>query len=409
LGLGIVAILLHSLSDFGQHLPANAMLTAIFCALLMRLSRMTDAAGDETETRPALSGVRWYGCVAAAVVVGLVGLWSVLAANGARAAEAHWRRVLSAEERLIGQDWQGSHEDYIHLLDHAEQAVHCQPGNVKYAHWLNVYRWQTICRTVDPNTKEVLLSEEALAFAGRIGDEFNRARTLCPTFGANWCVLGQLERAVLGRQEDGARHIQRGVELAPCDATARLVAGMLALEEGDTQVAAAHLARAVELDRRLFHEVALRLIDTHDLPEIALEIAGDHAHRLRVIAGMLEEREESSEAVKAVRAEMVAQLEEQSLDPDAPAWVFASLAGVYRQENRLEDAIVYYRRALTKDYGQVDWRYRLAWLLAETGSAEQAIEEAETCLRLRPSHGGARRLIDRLSSQVVRREANAGR
>ena len=34
LGFGLIAILIHSLSDYGQHIPANSFLTAVFCALL---------------------------------------------------------------------------------------------------------------------------------------------------------------------------------------------------------------------------------------------------------------------------------------------------------------------------------------------------------------------------------------
>jgi len=40
LGFGLLAILLHSLSDFGQHLPAIHGLTAVSCALLIGLARM---------------------------------------------------------------------------------------------------------------------------------------------------------------------------------------------------------------------------------------------------------------------------------------------------------------------------------------------------------------------------------
>ncbi len=409
LGFGLVAILVHSLSDFGQHLPANAMLTAIFCALLIRLSRTVDDRDDETEGRRFVDGPHWYGWIAGLIVVGLLWAWGAMAANDARVAESCWRNVLVAERNLVETEWQGSNEDYIHLLDYAEKAADRQPGNVKYAHWLSVYRWQTISRTTDPNTGQIILSEKGMEFARQIGDDLSSARALCPTFGATWCVLGQLERSVLGREQEGTRHIQKGVELAPCDATARFVAGILALQKGDTEVAGDHLARAVDLDRQLFREVTLRLIDAYDLPDIALHIAGDDISHLRVMAGILEDRGESTEAVKAVREKMLMQLEEESLEPTVPAWVFASLADAHRLDGRLDDAIAHYRLALAKDYGQVDWRYRLAQLLGETGKVRQAVEEAETCLRLRPGHAGAQWLIEKFSSQAVRLEANVGR
>src|SRR5207302_6195789 len=39
LGYGFAAILVHSASDFGQHIPADAALTAVTCALLVSLAR----------------------------------------------------------------------------------------------------------------------------------------------------------------------------------------------------------------------------------------------------------------------------------------------------------------------------------------------------------------------------------
>ncbi len=38
LGFGIIAILVHSMTDFGQHIPANSVLTATFCAILLTLA-----------------------------------------------------------------------------------------------------------------------------------------------------------------------------------------------------------------------------------------------------------------------------------------------------------------------------------------------------------------------------------
>ena len=39
MGYGLVAILVHSLTDFGQHIPANACLTALYGALLLNLAQ----------------------------------------------------------------------------------------------------------------------------------------------------------------------------------------------------------------------------------------------------------------------------------------------------------------------------------------------------------------------------------
>ena len=63
----------------------------------------------------------------------------------------------------------------------------------------------------------------------------------------------------------------------------------------------------------------------------------------------------------------------------------------------MEAAIEHYRLALALDYGQVNWRFSLARLLADSGSITEAIHQARICLRLRPGFRAAERLIEDLS------------
>ena len=322
----------------------------------------------------------------------------MVGANDARAAEAHRRKALAAERGLMDRGWQGADEEYAYLLVQASKAADRQPDNVAYRHWLNVYRWHSLSRTTDPNTGEFVLPMEAVEFAERIVDELNRARESCPTFGATWCVLGQLERSVLGGVEEGARHIKEGVKLAPCDATSRFVAGVLALEEDDTEVAVAHLERAVALDRRLFREVAMVLTDQFDRPDLALQIAGDDFGRLNVIVEILEALGENTESVEDVRRKVTSLLEQKCRESVPPAWALGGLAGIYARDGRVREAIDCYEQALALDYDRVEWRVNRARLLADVGDVAEAIREAKTCLHLRPEHAGAGRLIDRLLS-----------
>jgi tetratricopeptide (TPR) repeat protein len=324
--------------------------------------------------------------------------WTLWNADRVRAGEAHWRQAVAAERSLTERQWQGSDEEYQYLLGHCQKAAALQPGNVLYRHWLNVHRWHAITRTADPNTGEIVLSAEAMEFAGRIGEDLSCTRMLCPTFGATWCVLGQLERLVLDQAEQGARHIRRGVQLAPCDTTAQLVAGALEAEEGRTDAALGHLLRAVQLDDRFFREVALQLVGPFQRPDLALEAAGDDIGRLSVLADVLEEPGVRAGAMDQVRRQVTELLEQKCREPGAPAWALAWLAGMSRREGRTAEAIEYYREALAADYGKFNWHFELAGLLAEAGAAQEAVQEARVCLRLRPEHAGSRQLLDRLSA-----------
>jgi len=396
LGFGLMAILVHSLSDFGQHVPANAFLSVIFCALLIRLPRL--GAGDgigHRERRFAFRQANWYAKGGLAVVCIVFG-WVLLEANAARCGEAHWKNVLRVERDLMQRDWQGSDDEYVSILAEAAKAQDRQPGNIKYRHWLNVYRWYSISRATDPNTGELMLTPEIVAFVERMAEELNQARLLCPTFGATLCVLGQLEQSVLGRREEGARHIRKGVTLAPCDATARFVAGTLEAQEGHVETAFVHFQKATELDKRLFEEVASMLITELNCPDLALRLSQDDARRLAYIATVLESTEGGAVAAGEVQEQVMQHLEEMCRQPDAPADALGRLARIYRTRYRCEEAIECYRRALASNHGQVRWRLDLAHLLAEAGELEEAIRHANICLRLRPEFLEARQFLDSL-------------
>jgi tetratricopeptide (TPR) repeat protein len=104
--------------------------------------------------------------------------------------------------------------------------------------------------------------------------------------------------------------------------------------------------------------------------------------------------------VDEVHKKIVTLLEQKSREPSAPAWVFAWLAGTCKREGRVTEAIAYYREALASDYSQSGWHFDLARLLAEAGSAQEAIQEAKVCLRLHPQHAGSTQLIERLSDEL---------
>ncbi len=390
LGFGLLAIMLHSLSDFGQHLPANALLSGVSCALLLALvgiGQRNKPTAKVIETSQRFRGIR----VAALVCVSGVWVWALLGANSARLAEAHWKKALLSE-----QTGAGTNEEYTLLISSALKASNYQPGNIKYRHWLNVYRWQSISRITDRKTGEVIITPQTLAFAQQIVDELHRARTLCPTFGATYCVLGQLEKFVLD-DPNGAEHIRKGFQLAPCDPTTCFVAGLLDVEEQQIDASFEKFSRSIKLDDRFFRGVADVYINQVSRPDMALAIAGDNVGRLRYVANIFAKTKENNDIAKKAQAKIIEFLKAKCQKARAPAWAFASLANICRKENDNEAAIEYYRRALALNYGQVQWRLALARLLAETNRIPEAIHEARICLRLRPEFKAAKKLIEKLS------------
>lgn len=396
LGFGLSAVLIHSLSDFGQHVPANAFLSAIMCALLIRLSRVgpDDEPAEEPIDQADVRTVR-HGWVLVGVVCVVSG-WSVVLADQTRRGEGAWAKAFEIEQALAERGWQGSDEEYTDLITNAIDAQQHDPDNVKYGYWLSVYRWRAMSRTSDPNTSQILLTSQEREFVQRIVGELKETIPLCLVYGPPWSVMGQLERFICGQPEEGARHIWRGRQLAPCDSTTCYVAGMLLMERGDVDAACEQWRRVVELDGQAFGEIALRLVKEYDRPDVAMDMAGDNVHRLSAIAGILEGAAEDTELAKDARSRLMTLLEQKYANSNAPAWVLAWLAKVYSAQGRVPDAITYYRRALSQDYAQVEWRYNLARLLSETGAIKDALQEARTCLDFKPADPAINRLINRL-------------
>lgn len=395
LGFGLLAIMIHSLSDFGQHLPTNAVLSIVSCALLVGIAHIKQKNNPTIKIlKPAgkFRGLR----VGLLLFVSGIWIWAILGANNARLAEASWKKTLAIEEHLSAKDVNPNDEEYIDLISNAAAAVKYKPDNIKYQHGLNVYRWWSISRITDPNTGEIIIPEQALEFVQRIVDELQNARLLCPTYGATCCVAGQLERFVLN-DPNGSERIRKGYQLAPCDPTACFVAGLLDVEEEQIDESFDKLSRAIELDSRFFHGSANIYMNHAGRPDLAVILAGDNIGWLSYVANALSNMTEHKDIVEKAQIQVVELLKQKCSGSDAPASSLASLANIYRKEGENEAAIEHYRRALALEYGQVRWRFALAKLLAEESKIPEAIHEARVCLRIRPQFRAAKILIEELS------------
>jgi O-antigen ligase/tetratricopeptide (TPR) repeat protein len=392
LGFGLLAIMIHSLSDFGQHLPANALLTATLCGLLIALAG-SHSRNQYLHTPKALALVGSARCLTLFILVGALWLWALTGANAARVAADHRDRALTAERYLEADDWRGGDDAYTYLLAQAAQATTAEPGNIEHHYWLNVYRWRALQRYTDPNTGA--LSAEVFPFVQRIAQELHQTRPLCPTFGPVWVVAGGLETFVLG-DPNGADHIRTGFELAPCDPAACFAMARIDGQGGQAEVAFEQLKRAVALDGQYFQRAASLCTVDWCRPDLALKLAGENPGRLSHVANLLDGLEIHSALAEQARAQAHELLEQQSMDPDAPAYTHVAMARRDAHNGNLQAAIERYREALRKDYNQYLWHYQLARLLAQAGQKDEAIHEAQICLRLQPDYEPARRLIEQM-------------
>ena len=416
LGYGLLAVIIGSFSDFGQHMPAVAGMTAVTCGLIVCMGRKakaeavqsrrdvprppsdSDLAAAEGVTaeplsRPArLLGVlgRLAMPVALAAAVG----WALVNVEAARAAEANSVPAANIAADLAARGWDGSDDEYTDLLRHMSAAAEAQPANVEHLYWLNTYRWRAISRDVDPETGEVLLTSDAIEFTERIVDQLHRGRSLCPTFGPVYSFAGQLEAEVLGRIEEGARHVRVGYALAPNHPDVCFAAGTMDLVEGKWEASLDKYRRCIQLNPSMLMDVYASYVSS-GRPDLALEIAGDDVSRLQRLAAMLRGKQHPDVLAKADEA-FLRLLESEKERAAAPAGILVVAANLHRDRGERAKAITLYRLALDKEYTQTDWRLELARCLAAEGRVDEALREARRCLQLRPNLAGAVELTNEL-------------
>jgi tetratricopeptide (TPR) repeat protein len=404
LGFGLIAVAIHSATDFGQRLPANFVLSATFCGLVVAISRIEArdrlVRHGKTEASPP-DNPKLYraAAIASLAAVLLIAGWAMKDAYAAFLGERWWAGALAMDDYIQKTPAQADDQDYVDLLASAQGAYESDPTNAIYGYWLNAYRWQAMSRPADPNTRQVSLPPDAVPFVARIADDLMHVRQLCPTYGPPYALEGQLRLFVLGEQA-GAELIRKGLRLAPYDAATCLVAGELAARNGDLPQAETLLARAVELRNIYFRDaVAIYLLNVKR-PDLARKLAGDEYWRLNELANVCAQNADYADLVEELRTQATVSLRRHAETAAARPYELATLAYLDKQQGELKSAIKLYRRALSQEYNQVDWRLNLAQTLAADGQIAEAEHEARICLRLRPQFAPAVALLEQLSVRL---------
>ena len=396
LGFGLLAILVHSVSDYGQHIPANAFLSAIFCALLVSLAHQN----REQTTHLVLSSHRlrsgraWVVCL---LLIGVCGIWAwaLIGADRARRIELCWAKIRDIEETVAKNHWRGSDTEFADLISGTKAALEHHQDNVRYRYWHITYRWRSISRNEDPEMSVAVFSEGAMPEVRDIVEQLHQICFMCPIYGPPYSLVGQIEQFILN-DPNGAEKIRKGFRLAPSDPVTCFVAARLDVWEGKTEDSIAKFEKAVRLDRSLFRKVADIFIYQLSKPHLAISIAGDDIGRLSHVAHVLDDML-YFDLAEQVRGKIKGLLEAKCSDPDTSASVLAHLGSIYDREGNNEAAAECYRQALAREYSQIQWRLELARLLVRADKIPEAMTEARICLQLRPQLKAAKTLVEELS------------
>jgi O-antigen ligase/cytochrome c-type biogenesis protein CcmH/NrfG len=410
LAFGLIAVAIHSASDFGQRVPANLCLTATICGLLVALS-LQERGGrrrsraESPRTGPIARRIGRGGALAGLVGAVAISAWAVYHAYWSYIGEQWWAAALELESRIRQSPENATDQDFANLIAAAAGAVEAQPKNVNYAYWLSAYRWESLSRATDPETGEIALHQDVLPFIARIADELTAIRRICPTYGPPYALEGQLLLFVLDDPQ-GARLIRTGARLAGFDPPTCLAAGELAAREGDIAEAERLLTRAVELQPGYFGDVIDIYLFELDQPDLARSLAGEDYGRLDLLAKTSAQSPKLTQFSQEVGAAAITSLRRHVSASDATPAELVALARIEMQHARPDDALELYRRAVNLEYGQAEWRLEFARALADAGKFPEALREVEICLRLRPEDPTAKQLRSELIEKTENLDSN---
>jgi O-antigen ligase/tetratricopeptide (TPR) repeat protein len=379
LGFALMAVMLQSLSDFGQHVPANAVLSAVVCALIVTSARASQQTSPAPQPLPSPRArpARLAGAVIASLLAAAVLL------QGWRRAHAEWcwAPTRDIEQDLLRGRWVADVEVYRQLLSAAHQGAALSPRDIHYRHWLNLYRWKYISQSRD-ESGQLVLSDEQLDWSARVVRELLIGVRQCPTFGPSYSLAGQIEMNVLGEPR-GAELIRVGWKLSQADPAANYEAGLLDAREGNWDAALAKLRHAAKIDTTgaYLDEAVQALARDLGRPDMAIKLAGQNVQSVRRIVEVLDSTSQPDAAAMA-RTHLAELIRSLAAAADAPQSALADAGRLAMEQNDFPAAIDYFRRALGLDYANADLRLELARALAASGQTDRALEEATTAERL---------------------------
>ena len=397
---GFLAVAIHSISDFGQRLPAVFLLSVTLFGTLAALKRIRRPSQELQSAEPTRWRRPWVQTLVTTVIGGLAAVWMVHGALLHYQAESSWAVVQHEHQRLSNNNWVGNEKDYFDLLLAAENAVVWEPDDVTMQYWLNQYRWQAVLNVptgiTDP--QETLAALQPIA--SQIADELTLLRENWPTYHPTYLLEGQLRGYFLDQPEVATALFHRGTDLAKSDPQAHFENGLWAIRTGDDTKALEELVTAVTISRTLYAEAATCLIDDLDNLEEAKLLADNNPNLLGVLLELLEQREAYSAAAGELQAELDQLIADRADQGNASGAELALMATKAMDAGDYERAIDLYRRALATDYNRFPWRLGLAEALRQLPDYEAARREVRICLRLRPTDHRARQLMEELALLV---------
>jgi O-antigen ligase/tetratricopeptide (TPR) repeat protein len=392
MGFGLIAILIHSFTDFGQHAPGIACLTAIFSGLIFRTGR-TAAPTSFGSAKTIRRSPAWWASWLIPAAIACCGVSYVLWEDHNRIGEHFYNRAMTIfdpETRAGLKD-----ADYPRLAADAEAAARAQPQNVKFLYEAQMIQWEGIRHAAGADVAEVIPTQEVIDSARKIVAALHDARLVCPTFKPNYLNAAQIEAFVIVTPAAGD-DFRKAVVTGDRDPLALFEGARYDLREHDAAAAADKLRRLDDTDSP---RIVGLLLGGNVSNAIFMQVAEGKTFMLQILANMPDDQGGNAALRHDAAERLMALLMERCSRPDASASDLAVFAGICANGDHLPDALDAYQRALDKEPGNVEWRVEFARVLEKVGYHSEALAQARQCLALDPNAADAKQLLAELQSQ----------
>jgi O-antigen ligase/tetratricopeptide (TPR) repeat protein len=444
--LAFVTVVIHSVGDFGLHIPAIALLTAVICA---QLSALGEGAGKlapnhptgvialgSNESRICLRGVApvvgAVMCLALALLVfgaglqiyrtealrlaafragqqaGIAGPARAIACLEAAVrltpddvelhtelGEAH-ARVFTAQKESSTRQNQSSGVVGLVLIPFPA-LIPSGIGNVApvgLSGWLAA---SEACRE-RANQEEQRLRQEHFIPALR---HFLQGRAQCPVSPGPHLGLA-LRAAALPAAEPPEAYLRRVELVAPCDPTLWYYCGLQLMQNGQPEQAWESWRRCLDLSEQFLPPILDRSARVLKAEELVHKVLPDRPAVLLAAASRLYPQ---AEAVAERTPFLQRALE--LLDAEAPSLSTRDLhtrAIVQKALGQATEASAAYRALLAREPLNPGWRVELAQLLYQEGELNEARSELLTALSSEPKHAQARALLLVVTKEIATRK-----
>jgi O-antigen ligase/tetratricopeptide (TPR) repeat protein len=408
------AAALHSVADFGLHLPAIVVLLTVVAAQLMALPQKGSPASKDVSVSlwglgPAFGAAA---VVFAAVVLFCEG-WKAERAERCRLAAAHCRSLPGLDRRLkqiryfvaaaawapedawLQEELAESYEAALteEQRQRAQQrealtasAALAGPGSLLAA---------TSAAAAVEWSRRAEYDRERARLTAALRSHL-RARDLCPLLFKAQVRLAE-ESRWMQRSDPPSAYLQRALLILPCDPRILYAAGLHEMAEGRTENACSYWRRSLECSDVFLSPILARTDAGLAPAALAARVVPDQPAMLIAAAG----RQTTclgEEAARPLFERTLIVLGARNGTLSAEEFHLKALA--HRALGQRQEALAAYRSAL-EEKPDDGWRYEFAELLRRQGMLQEARRELSRILANSPGDAPARELYDAVLQEIA--------